>query len=237
MSNGAMSRKDGKRFLELGRQAFLNEFPNPERKGCPGSRVLKLVAAGKMNGAEEDRWIDHCASCSPCYGDLDKFRRAFMRQRRVRLVSVAAILIAVICVGTWLAINRHARRSSGTTIAANAQTESTIQNAMLDLRGWSAVRSDEAAPNNPSGKRLELHRGLLALTIYLPMGSRPGRYEIEIRRSQGKPLSKLEGTARIDNGNTVLGSQVDLRTLQPGQCSLGIRQPPSEWRYYPFTLR
>lgn len=236
MSDSAMSRKDEERFLEFGRQAFLNEFPNPERKGCPGSQVLKLIAAGKTKGAEEDRWIDHCASCSPCYRELEEFRRTFARQRQLRLLSAAAIVIAVICVGTWLAMNRHARRSSETTIAGNAQTASAIQNAVLDLRGWSAVRSDEAAPG-PGGKQLEIQRGLLTLTIYLPMGSQPGKYEIEILRSRGKSILNLDGTARIDNGNTVLSTRADLSKLQPGQYSLGIRQPPWDWRHYPVTLR
>lgn len=236
MSDGAVSRKDEKRFLELGRQAFLNEFPNPERKGCPGSQVLKLIAAGKTKGAEEDRWIDHCASCSPCYRELDEFRRRFVRQRQLCLLSAAAIVIVVVFVGTWLAVDHGVKTHSGGAIAENTGAKGAVQTEVLDLRGWSAVRSDEAAPN-PIGKRLELRRELLALTINLPMGSEPGKYEVEILRSQGKPLLNLEGTARIVDGNTVLSTRVDLSKLQPGQYSLGIRQPPWEWRYYPFTLR
>lgn len=236
MKNEVISKSEERRLLDLGRQVFSNSFPNPERKGCPGAGVLNAIAAGKGFGPNEDDWISHCSRCSPCFRDLSEYRRAFGRQRRLRHLCAAAIIIVAVCVGTWLAMNHHARRGSEATIAENAPTEGVIQNATLDLRGWSAVRSDQAAPN-PSGKRLELQRGLLALTIHLPMGSQPGKYEIEILRSQGKPLFKLEGTARIDHGNTVLNTRVDLSKLQPSQYSLGIRQPPWEWRYYPFTLR
>lgn len=235
MSNDVISKREEKRLLEMGRQVFSNSFPNPERKGCPGAGVLRAIAAGKGLEPDEDDWISHCSRCSPCYRDLGGFRRAFVRQRLLRRLGAAAIVIAAICAGTWLAMNRHARRSSEAIIAENARTESAIQNATLDLRGWSTVRSDQAAPN-PSRKSLELQRGLLALSIYLPMGSQPGKYEIEILRSQGKPLLKVAGTARIVDGNTVLSARVDLSNFQPGQYSLGIRQPPWEWRYYPFSV-
>lgn len=236
MSNDVISKTEEKRLLELGRQVFSNSFPNPERKGCPGAGVLRAIATGKELGPDEDDWVSHCSRCSPCYRELGEYRRAFIRHRRLRRLSVAAIVIAAICIGTWLAMNRRAGTNTGINIAENVQTQGAIQKAVLDLRAWSAVRSDEATPS-PSGKLLELHRGLLALTIYLPMGSQPGNYEIEILRSQGKPLLRLEGTARIVGGNTVLSTRVDLSKLQPSQYSLGIRQPPWEWRYFPFTLR
>ncbi|HEV2416415.1 MAG TPA: hypothetical protein VGX94_01290 [Terriglobia bacterium] len=236
MSNDVISKREEKRLLELGRQVFSDSFPNPDRKECPGAGVLRAIATGKGLGPEEEDWVSHCSRCSPCYRELGEFRRAFVWQQRLRRLSVAAIVIAAICVGTWLAMNRHVRRSSEATIAGNAQTEGAIRNATLDLRGWSAVRSDEATPN-PGGTRLELHRGLLALTVYLPMGSPAGKYEIEIQRSHGETLLKVAGTAGITSGNTVLSTQLDLSKFQPGEYSLGIRQPPWDWRYYPLVLR
>ncbi|MGH9328657.1 MAG: hypothetical protein ACRD2B_18470, partial [Terriglobia bacterium] len=101
---------------------------------------------------------------------------------------------------------------------------------------WSAVRSDEEAPS-PGEKRLEVHRAKLALTIFLPLGSEPGKYEIEILRRKGTPLLGLGGIARIENGNTVLSTRADLNKLASGNYLIAIRQPPWDWRYYPFTLR
>ncbi|MGH9739292.1 MAG: hypothetical protein ACRD4X_12015 [Candidatus Acidiferrales bacterium] len=73
--------------------------------------------------------------------------------------------------------------------------------------------------------------------IYLPMGSQPGRYEVRIASENNQAGSNVGGIARIENGNTVLRVRIDLSKLNPGQYSLGIRQPPWDWRYYPFALR
>jgi hypothetical protein len=230
-----MSRKEERRFLELGRQVFLNDFPNPERKGCPGPGVLKLIAAGKAPVADDDRWIDHCASCSPCYRELGEFRRAFVRQRRLRVLSATAILIAAVCVGTWLAMNRGAK-SHGGGIAENRTPAAALEKQVLDLRRWSAARSDQAGAAQRQ-KPLELRRARTSLLIYLPMGSLPGRYDVEIAGGGNHNALGANGVARIEDGNTVLRVQLDLRKLVAGQYSLGIRQPPWDWRYHPLALR
>jgi hypothetical protein len=232
MSN-VMLREEERRFLELGRQVFLNDFPNPERKGCPGSGVLKLIAAGKV--ADDDRWIDHCASCSPCYRELGEFRGAFARRRRVRVLSATAILIAAVCVGTWIVMNRGAKSHAG-GIAENRTPAGALEKQVLDLRTRSSARSDQAGPAQGQ-KPLELRRARTSLLIYLPMGSLPGKYDLEIAGGGNHYALGAKGIARIENGNTVLRVQLDLRKLTPGHCSLGIRQPPWDWRYYPLGLR
>jgi hypothetical protein len=229
-----ISRKEESCLLELGRQVFLSDFPNPERKGCPGSRVLKLIAAEKASVADDDRWIDHCASCSPCYRELGEFRRAFVRQRRLRVLSATAILIAAVCVGTWIVMNRGAK-SHGGGIAENRTPAGALEMQVLDLRGWSGARSDQAGPAQ-GHKPLELRRARTSLLIYLPMGSLPGRYNVEIAGGNRRALS-ANGIARIESGNTVLRVQLDLRKLSPGHYSLGIRQQPWDWRYYPLAVR
>ena len=230
-----ISRKEESRLLELGRQVFLSNFPNPERKGCPGSRVLKLIAAGKAPVADDDRWIDHCASCSPCYRELREFRRAFVRQRRVRVLSATAILIAAVCVGTWVAMNRGAKSHGGGT-AENRTPPAALEKQELDLRGWSGARSDQAGAAQGQ-KPLQLRRARTSLLIYLPMGSLPGTYDVEIAGGGNRRGLDANGVARIENGNTVIHVQLDLRKLIAGQYSLGIRQPPWEWRSYPLALR
>jgi hypothetical protein len=236
MSNGVMSKREEKRLLQQGRQVFSNSFPNPERKGCPGPGALRLIAAGKGSVPIEDEWISHCSRCSPCFRELSEFRRAFVRRRRLRRLSAAAIVIAAVCVGTWLAMNHWAKTYSGSAVAENGGPAGAIQTEVLDLRSWSGVRSDQSAP--PQGQKpLELRRAQASLVIYLPMGSPPGRYEVRIASENNQAGSNVGGTARIENGNTVLRVRMDLRKLIPGQYSLGIRQPPWDWHYYPFALR
>lgn len=235
MSNGVISKSEEKRLLEQGRQVFSNSFPNPERKGCPGPGALKLIAAGKGSVPIEDEWISHCSRCSPCFRELGEFRRAFVRQRRVRRLSAAAIVIAAVCVGTWLAMNHRAKSYSGSAIVENRGPAGTGQTQVLDLRNWSGMRSDQAAPARGK-KPLELRRAQAALVIYLPMGSPPGNYEVRITGAQNQPLGAT-GIAQIESGNTVLRVRLDLSKLPAGQYSLGIRQSPWDWHYYPVALR
>lgn len=236
MRNGVISKSEEKRLLEQGRQVFSNSFPNPERKGCPGPGALQLIAAGKGSVPIEDEWISHCSRCSPCFRELSEFRRAFVRGQRLRRLSAAAIVIAAVCVGTWLAMNRWAKTYSGGAIAENRAAATAMQTQVLDIRNWSGVRSDQAA--GPKGQKpLELQRARAWLVIYLPMGSQPGRYEVRIASGSNQLALNVGGIARIENGNTVLRVRIDLSKLSPGQYSLGIRQPPWSWRSYPFTLR
>jgi hypothetical protein len=236
MSNGVISKSEEKRLLEQGRQVFSNSFPNPERKGCPGTGALRLIAAGKGSVPIEDEWISHCSRCSPCFRDLSEFRRAFVRQRRVRRFSAAAIVIAAVCVGTFLALNHRAKTYSGSAIAENRGPAGAAQTEVVDLRNWSPVRSDQAVPAQGQ-KPLELRRAQASLVIYLPMGSTPGNYELRITGAHNQALLGASGVARIENGNTVLRVRLELSKLPAGQYSLGIRQPPWDWHYYPIALR
>jgi hypothetical protein len=236
MSNEVISKGEEKRLLEQGRQVFSNSFPNPERKGCPGPGALKLIAAGKGSVPIEDEWISHCSRCSPCFRELSQFRRVFVRRRRLRHLSAAAIVIAAVCVGTWLAMNHRTKTYSGSAIAENRAPAGAMQTEVLDLRNWSGVRSDQSAP--PQGQKpLELRRAQALLVIYLPMGSPPGNYALRIAGARNQAPLGGSGIARVENGNTVLRVRLDLDKLQAGQYSLGIRQPPWEWHNYPIALR
>jgi hypothetical protein len=47
--------------------AVLNNYPNPERKGCPGDVVLKELATGPYDvSIERDPHWHHVTHCSEC---------------------------------------------------------------------------------------------------------------------------------------------------------------------------
>lgn len=236
MNNGEISKTEEKRLLEQGRQVFSNSFPNPERKECPGPGALKLIASGKGSVPIEDEWISHCSRCSPCFRELSEFRRAFIRRRRLRRLSAAAIVIAAVSVGTWLAINHRAKTYSGSAIAEKRGPAAAVQTEVLDLRNRSATRSDQSAPAQGQ-KPLELHRAQASLVIYLPMGSPPGKYEMRIIGATDEAPLAGSGIAQVKSGTTVLRVRLDLSKLLAGRYSLEIRQPPWDWHNYPITLR
>lgn len=229
-----LSKKDERHFLELGKQVFLNDFPNPERKGCPESKVIKQIAAGRVGATEENVWIDHFTSCSPCSREFSEFRRQLQRRRRIKVVGASAVIAVAVFACIWLAVGRRAKINSS-AIATNSGA-GTLRTEVLDLRNWSSVRSDEGG--SKAGRTpLELRRANALLVIYLPLGSQPGQYEVQIVTGKNQRLLNASGVALIENGNTLLRVRIDLSKLIPGQYSLGIRQPPWEWRYYPSALR
>ena len=80
-------------------QTILQNFPNPDRVGCPGEAKLREVAARKTI-VEDDAW-QHITHCSPCYGEFlaEKERlRGSQRKRRTR-AALAAAAVLVILVG------------------------------------------------------------------------------------------------------------------------------------------
>lgn len=236
MSKGILlSRKEEERLLKLQRQVFLEAFANPTRRGCPTGVFIERMAAGRVAAAEENEWIDHFASCSPCSREFSEFRRKFRRRRRIQLISGSALAILAFCAALWLAAIRHGRVSLSPNVPTTP-AGGVFQQEVLDLRDWSAVRSDEERAE-VEGKHLELHRGKLILSVYLPTGSQPGKYELAIIQKRNQPLLKLAGTAQVVEGRTILDVHLDLSRFRAGEFELGIRQPPWDWRYYPVTLR
>ena len=81
-----------------------------------------------------------------------------------------------------------------------------------------------------------LPRKPLDLTIYLPVGSERGQYQIRLEQKAGEPVLETEGAASVENGTTAVRARLDLHSLAPGQYFFGIRQPPWEWTYVPVMI-
>jgi hypothetical protein len=75
-----------------------------------------------------------------------------------------------------------------------------LQIAVLDLRKRGITRGE----NGAKADGLDLPRGLLKLSIYLPFGSEVGQYEVRISRK--KQVSRATGRSVTRNHITVLDS-------------------------------
>ena len=87
-----------KRILNLLGRGLSQDFPNPQRVGCPDSAILKGIALHKVPLAEADRWLDHFSSCSPCFQEFTQFRKQALdrrRQTQMWLAAAAMVLLAV----------------------------------------------------------------------------------------------------------------------------------------------
>src|SRR3954453_9340188 len=87
--------------------SILRDYPNPERKGCPGDAVLRELAARPLDRpVEDDRHWQHITHCSECYREFLAFNnevRQVAKVRKVRRVwafagAAVALMVAVLVV-------------------------------------------------------------------------------------------------------------------------------------------
>ena len=196
-----------------------DEFPNPERAGCPGREIVAAIAAHRMPLSEAESYLDHLTSCSPCYRDFLQLRGEY-RQRRTQVIfAVAASVLIVIGLTTWIMRHQH----SGTQMAA-----------VIDLRDRAVTRGTEPPPSEPP---LKIAHGVSHLDIYLPLGSSEGPYDIRIEAAKSQILHSGAGIAQIMDGVTVLRIDMNLASAVPGLYVLEIRKAGSEWSSYPMRIQ
>jgi hypothetical protein len=83
---------------------------------------------------------------------------------------------------------------------------------------------------------LVLQRKPLELTVNLPVGSKAGRYELELKEDD-KTLLSTSSDAEIRNGTTSFTAKVDLSSFEPGNYRMFVRQLPFDWNHYPVIIR
>jgi hypothetical protein len=219
-----------KRVLQ---EAVLRNYPNPDRVGCHGSDVLRKVAKQRLP-FEDSHW-DHIYHCSPCYREFLDFRREFRRKRAIiKWLSLssaaAAALIVSFALFRW--IPQHIGKPPARPDQASILKKGPM--AVLNLENTSPNRGG-GAKSKPELQRLP--RTPLTLSIYLPLGSEPGQYEIELRKENDpSPLAKYSGTAHIENGLTVVTIEPDLSKFPPGTYVLAFRHDREAWRVRHIAL-
>jgi hypothetical protein len=215
------SVREEQRLLDALGRGLLKEFPNPERRGCPGAYVLKRIASRTMPLNETEKWLDHLGSCSPCYSDFSEFRRAYESRRNRTLLAIAASIFLAACISGWFLLQRH---NEGLV----------VQTAVLDLRNRSLPRGAE---RNPSEPPFVVNRTATHWDIYLPLGSSEGQYDIRIVTPAGESLMGISGTAQLKDHVTLLQVVVNPPSTSPGEYVLQVRRVGLEWNSYKLLIR
>ncbi len=253
-----LTRREDRALLKALREIVLTQYPNPERKDCPGTSVLRAIATKRINMFDPAH--EHVGSCSPCFKELTEIRRR-LRRRNILMWATSAAATAIVVVSVLLTYpgpqrqeNPVARQREQTIQANNAQDSTEpadaiktapaptppqpkYEMAVLDLRDASVARSVEPAAPSSNAKPIEITRGLLTLLVQLPVGSDSGPYEVQIRDAKQQPIRNAKGEAVIENGITKLSINVDVRSVPPGEYEFAWRQVDFSWRHYPISIR
>ena len=217
------TKEEEKRLREAGKRYFSTAFPNPERVGCPPQEILKAMALRQYDREKAKQWDEHMSRCSPCFNDYVAFREQAKRSPRYRVIgSVAAVVVLGLAVAIWLWSQlNHLRRPLQFVAAA------------VDLGKWPVTRGPERNPRPP----VELAKRPLDLTFYLPVGSQPGQYEIQVFKEPGQPIWSGEGEAHLENHRATLHMKVDLSNWKRGQYILAFRPKGWDWTYGPLLVK
>jgi len=248
----SLSPTEEREMRETLRDIFVTDFPNPERLGCPENVEAKLKAlAWRRKFPDAQELISHLGSCSPCYQEHEEFVR--QHRSRQRLYRLAAVAVLVVGLGFW--ISWKLMRGPGSMVPVlppivkapaperppartpdppelEKQKPPEVQMAVLDLRKRGIARSE----NSIKPGDLDLPKGRLKLSIYLPFGSEVGQYEVRIS-GRTKRVATAKGVAVMRNHITVLDVNVDIGAFEAGRYQLAIRQVRWGWYRYSVSIR
>jgi len=250
-----LSRQEEKELLRSGEDVLRSDFPNPERLGCPGAEILRTLASRSqsLTLTDRSRYLDHMTCCSPCFSEFSAFVDQARHRKRLAVVGLCAVLLLTLGLTAWLTISQWRTKPRDPitqkppstqperkpqeektpelgppdhrTEIARQQTEPKVyRDVILDVRDQSVARGETPKPEK---KYPTIPRGLLNLSIYLPFGSEPGKYQLTIYKDPAKPLLTATGIARIRQGVTIVQIKLDTSQMPPGAYILESR--PEGW--------
>ena len=218
-------------------------YPNPERIGCPTPEVFEALKQRKI-GFDDPVW-KHIEHCSPCYSEFAEIRDAlFGNERRSDFRTVlraSSALIVLLALGLGAYIWVRGRETAKTHVIATA-VHNGGEAAVLNFEDGSELRGapgDKAPPgsNRPNSGVQHLPRNQLNLTVYLPLGSPDGIYDLEMVASGGETVWHVEGRALIRDGLTSVPVTGDLRNMPIGQYKFRFRRPDETWHEKDVIVR
>ena len=238
---GKLPRQQENEFLAAASKVFRTAFPNSERVGCPSQTALRSVARKQCEAGEGERILEHMTCCSACFGEYEALLRKERVSRSLKLLTLCAALVITIGAAIWFNVFRGAPtvRPSEPSIVQKAPAPTPappkpVEVATVDLRNRSAVRGENGSTSEVVVASLPAQP--LDLSIYLPIGSEEGQYEVAILRDADNPLVAVGGSATLQNRKMTLQLRTDLTGLTPGRYLLGVRKASFRWAYYPIAL-
>jgi hypothetical protein len=223
---------------DLLQQAVLRDYPNPDRKGCMGTEVVREVAQRQLP-IQDAAW-EHIKRCSPCYREFLDFRAelAAARKKLVRRNRIVLALTVSAVVGFWI-WTRSTHGAQKPPVLAQRPPASVVNPvvANVNIQLLSAVRDGDNAAGQNSKPVAALSRQVVQLGLSLPVGSDEGTYEVRILDGQLRPMMSGSASTTFTDHVASLSVTFDFSSLTPGEYVLGVKGPESDWRSYPIAVR
>jgi hypothetical protein len=249
MSGERLSKEAEERLLKAGEKLFRTAYPNPERSRRFDSAALKAAASRSHREPLPAELVDELTWSSETFAEYEGYLRQARFGRRMRFLAACAVVVVGLGAGLWWYLGTVGSSSDREPVIGREDTpkqktpppqlqapqrqepvpEQGFQVAVLDLRLRGTVRGQgqEVPPDAPV-----LPAGRLDLTLYLPIGSEEGEYEIAVGRKQGESLVIAHGTARLADNNVTLETRLDLSSFDTGSYLVGLRRGEFQWSYF-----
>ena len=211
-------------------------YPNPERIGCPDATTFDALRRREI-AFEDPIWV-HIEHCSPCYCDFVEIRELLFKEERKsnarKTVRGGLIVIVLIALGASFYLWQRTRRNEDRSAIASNHGEA----AVLNFEDGSELRGTHGDSSGQVNSKVQhLPRNQLSLTIYLPLGSPAGEYDLEIADSKGQTVWKARGQASIKDGLTSIPVTGDLRNLEVGEYKFRFRRLDETWHQKDVIVR
>ena len=229
------------KLLAAAARIFRTDFPNAERTDCPAQETLRSVARKAAGGIESRNVMEHLTFCSPCFAEYERLMHQARVWKSTKLLALCAMLLITAGLATWF----YGFRADGNQRAPEPPVAKEgpfprqivpdeFAVAVLDLRDRSPVRGDQKPTPNDDVAALPARR--LELSVYLPVGSEEGSYEMQILRDPDSPLVTQTGTASLRDQNVVVTIRADFTGISSGRYLLRLRRETFGWRYYAVSV-
>jgi len=237
MTTGTKKRRvfEGEQdLLDFTRSYLSEDFPNPEREGCPPDDALRVLASAPI---QSDKSVsDHLTCCSPCFNaymahiaqetQSQRIRRATWIRRSLVTAGVAVMLTVAVYLfftrlhGDPTVAPLTPAPSGNPGTPGQVPATAVYVPVLVDLSNASPVRGLGQSKAGPSPQVIPSSR-LIDFTLQLPLASQARRYSVMVSSNRHVVWSN-SAQAHLENGQTLLHMRADFTHVPVGNYDLVV---------------
>ena len=240
------SRKLIDDIVAIGKKHSETAYPNPARTGCPDAAALKAMAKRDRRIVLKEMPISHIVSCSPCFKEYIRYRRAAIVVRGLQWAAAIVLITAATLTSTRLMFFRSSRQTPSATAEKTHSTPAEVPAPLasvtpeppsqveINLARFSTTRgSDSEKPQ----QEIELPAKAVHAIFLLPTGMEPGEYAVRLLDAAGSAKIERRVNVRLDRGVASFSLDLEFKPSDVGRgWRLMIRPPGLSWRAYAAVI-